>query len=735
MKAFSGTLAVLMLWASQGVAAPVVFWASDPVGPGETALLFGDGLGAKVTAEGWQAADGPVSGPPDRADGPGTSPAQPLEVLQASEVVRKVLLPSGWKAGLYVVRLSNGSGQSVPVFLNRAQPWWWLGGPGDQAIPGQEIRVFGKNLGGSTRAWLTAGDQTVALPVVDARSYAAAYRVPEGVKPGEYRLWVHNGRGSALGFGDPLRVRVASPPPWPADRFDVRHFGARGDGVADDTAALTAALAKAGANGGGVVYVPRGRYKITAKLVVPPRTTLRGENASGFGYTPPRSCPSSTAYWRATATSPWRNSPSSRRRRGGWSSARTTPRCTTCRGRTRRRPAGWATTSVCTGCGCSTCAMPTGCRRVRRCGWRTSDPPRWRWPARTWNCPTATWSVPANRSSCRTPHHGRITGNRLTTGRQGWYDLEGADETVFEGNDISGGDLEGSYGGVQGKAYRLYIAGNRWHDAYGDEREALTFDTPYHPTWIGKAASARGTSLVGADAQWKAGGLKGQACMIAHGKGLGQYIPVADNTENTLTLEHAWAVAADDGSTVVVRANKSDVVIADNAFADASAAVQLYAQSFGFIIDGNRQERTGGSYGIGSDFIDSRKRRRYSTCCFNQWLNNDFSQGFVYQQGAFLHGVLGPCASKGTPDPNRPPSRPWATSSATTPCGIISRSGPCTSWRHPLIPARVGADFIARDTLIEGNRIADSPLLALDVYPLYTDTVLRNNRVELVPSP
>ena len=107
----------------------------------------------------------------------------------------------------------------------------------------------------------------------------------------------------------------------------------------------------------------------------------------------------------------------------------------------------------------------------------------------------------------------------------------------------------------------------------------------------------------------------------------------------------------DATSHLVVRVDKSDVVIAGNRFADASAAVQLYAQSLDFIVDGNTSERTGGMYGIGWDAIDQRKRRRYSTCWFNQWLNNRLQEGFIYQQGAFDNGVVGPCAAGGNIEP------------------------------------------------------------------------------------
>src|SRR5690348_14537205 len=45
-----------------------------------------------------------------------------------------------------------------------------------------------------------------------------------------------------------------------ATTFDIRDFGAKGDGAAKDTAAIQKAIDAAAAQGGGTVLVPSGRY-------------------------------------------------------------------------------------------------------------------------------------------------------------------------------------------------------------------------------------------------------------------------------------------------------------------------------------------------------------------------------------------------------------------------------------------------------------------------------------------
>ena len=61
-----------------------------------------------------------------------------------------------------------------------------------------------------------------------------------------------------------------------SDYFNVRSFGALGDGQTDDTAAFQKALDAAGKAGGGIVYAPRGNYYFAGNLNVPNAVTLAG---------------------------------------------------------------------------------------------------------------------------------------------------------------------------------------------------------------------------------------------------------------------------------------------------------------------------------------------------------------------------------------------------------------------------------------------------------------------------
>ena len=61
-----------------------------------------------------------------------------------------------------------------------------------------------------------------------------------------------------------------------ANEANVTNFGARGDGVSDDTAAFQRALDSVHSARGGLVYAPPGRYLFRGVLNIPDGVTLRG---------------------------------------------------------------------------------------------------------------------------------------------------------------------------------------------------------------------------------------------------------------------------------------------------------------------------------------------------------------------------------------------------------------------------------------------------------------------------
>lgn len=61
--------------------------------------------------------------------------------------------------------------------------------------------------------------------------------------------------------------------------FNVKAYGAKGDGVTDDTTAIQAAIDACAAAGGGVVFFPRGVYNIMSGLTIKAKVNLAGISA------------------------------------------------------------------------------------------------------------------------------------------------------------------------------------------------------------------------------------------------------------------------------------------------------------------------------------------------------------------------------------------------------------------------------------------------------------------------
>ena len=61
-------------------------------------------------------------------------------------------------------------------------------------------------------------------------AYDVHFRLSDRLQPGEYAVHVHNGYGGPAGWSDGLRLTVEAKEPWPSEAFNVRDYGAAGDG-------------------------------------------------------------------------------------------------------------------------------------------------------------------------------------------------------------------------------------------------------------------------------------------------------------------------------------------------------------------------------------------------------------------------------------------------------------------------------------------------------------------------
>ena len=156
---------------------PVVFRVSDPVGPDETALLFGEWMETGVRAEGWVLPDEPVSGPFGEAAWFSSRGGERLDVLQASDLCVKVLVPELAAGGIcnpvarFVGRLLTGLFESDRALVVAGRIWphgrAWRYDPRVRQESGRE-----------THAWLVGEGKSIALTRVECESRARGCMMP-----------------------------------------------------------------------------------------------------------------------------------------------------------------------------------------------------------------------------------------------------------------------------------------------------------------------------------------------------------------------------------------------------------------------------------------------------------------------------------------------------------------------------------------------------------------------------
>ncbi|MFC3694941.1 glycosyl hydrolase family 28-related protein [Chenggangzhangella methanolivorans] len=236
--------------------------------PGEIVTLAGD-FGEKVS--GFETFGQTAAGNAVRRT------VKPIRIDAGSAVIK---LPEGLPPhSTYLIWPKSRAGYGAPFAVNQTEVWWI--GP-KAARGGEPVSVFGRNLTGpgrSPRVVIRPADRDGAwrpASIVRANPFRLELIMPD-LAPGEYELKAHNGRGGDLGWSQRLRFVIESgAAPASPQTFDVKTFGATGDGVQNDGPAIAAALAAAAAAAPSTLYFPPGRYLCDRALIAPSGVEWRG---------------------------------------------------------------------------------------------------------------------------------------------------------------------------------------------------------------------------------------------------------------------------------------------------------------------------------------------------------------------------------------------------------------------------------------------------------------------------
>ena len=717
---------------------PAVYWVSAPVQPGETVMVCGyfpQHEALEVALERLPDGNpGEPSGRPWKLSGDRVPP-EPVKLLQTSETALMFELP-GSEPGVYGYTLHYRAGAASSGRLNLPAPWWTLGDAVTDRTPfggwrledgavhaGGGLRIIGRclKLGEKEPAVaLRSGDGRVTLLEPEkAEPFSLAVTVPEELTPGRYELFVHNGYGGEQAWSEALDIAVL---PREKEKeqplLNAADFGAGGDDQEEDTEAIKAALKEAGERGGGVVLVPRGRFVVGEKLVIPPHVTLRGAGRE------------LTALCMADTDDP---------------------------------PDAWIEgshhfaiedlTLYCnhhyhvisnnTDAAVHTPAAPIEDPetaghvrltrvRVRADSFRGHLPPdkqeeRSRTPGPR---DTIRLSGPDIRiTDCDVYGSERsiylhyavgalVAGNTFYNGRSGWMNFNGCENVVFEHNRIAGADLMATGGGyacfTRGVSRNIYTAHNSYENMNGWDREAFTSDAG-GGAYFGPVAAVEGDwILLADDPKWQHRHWTGTLVAVIAGRGRGQYRSVKSWDGRRVQLDRPFEVPLDETSRVTVTMTHRRYIFYDNETRDAGIAIQFYGTATEHIVANNRSWRSDGFRAYGFSYTGGVQPNLYLQFLGNEILEGNcyrFEDPLVYPARLSVEGTL--------------PSLHF---------GSVLRNNRLHNNARLEVVVGANSDGATENVVVEGNRVENSDIGIL-VDAGCRNVLLRRNRMEgcLVP--
>jgi hypothetical protein len=641
-------------------AQPVVFWVSDPVQPDETVLAAGGNFGNAPSIELVALADSDPGTPTTSLQWPkGVQPVRPEPIQPSGESV-KFIVPDTFSRGMYLFRIQNSQGEFSKINRINAPTVYWIQGDigNGAASPGGRLDIFGRCIGpkqGTGTVLLMKKDAPATVLQLDIH-HSSPWRVqavlPRESAPGDWQVFVHNGYGGPWGWTPAGELVVRPKKQWPQTRYNVRDFGAQGRGDKQDIAHIRAAIKAAEGNGGGVVYFPRGRYRIEGTLEIPRYVTLAGEKRELVNlFWPDTDNPyilvQGSDHFSLQELTLYAGN--HKAVIAGDIHKPTAGHVILQRLRVRANSYQGHLTPE---------QVFTRHKQAQRLSSGGPDTIRLGGPGIT---VTDCDLYGSGRSMFLFKARGAYVGNNiLYNGRWGWYSFSGCDGLIFENNQVIGADLMSTGGGINCLGYcpyskNIFFASNHFARLFGWDREAMTTDAG-GAAYFGHIAASRNTQLtLAGQAQWKKRDWKGAGVFILDGKGLGQHREITQVSEDgkNITLSKPWTIPPDNTSRITITALQENYIFINNRFEDTGIALQYYGTSINFIAAGNTSTRAGGFYNSG------RWYHGFQPSWYCQFFSNTITEGYGYRvrsQNRVESGnsLLGTIGAQGNKEPQPP---------------------------------------------------------------------------------
>lgn len=644
---------------STAIAAPSIFWVSDPINPDETALMTGYDFQEVSKLEISELDNSPFQIVKKTIF---INPIILKPIRQNSELI-EFIIPKDYSNGVYKIKLITKH-REIYTYFNRPTIYWVQGNAGLTSTPGGWIRVLGKNIARSSETLLSLSSakntgETIYIKPSKWGLWDASFNLPKNINVGVYKLKLWNGQGDHDTWTEAGQLTIQLPNIIKAKTINLKSYGAFGDGRHDDTRAIQLALSALRENGGGTLWIPRGRYRISSEIKIPSHVKIEGESSELVSLNwpefqnPPNALLSGFTDISIKNLTIYASNYSSIISGGFEKNSNpdeTLPPGNICIDNLVIRASAYR------GHISPTQAMQrlqdalkvhflTGAVTIRLTG-------------RNLRITNSNIYGSGSAFLLLNPEGAYVAHNEIYNGR-GWYSITGANKVIFEYNKFVGADMQSTGGGINTLGYKaafsknVLFKNNKFSLIQGWDREAMSSDGPggyfYGHVQIDDEKrlklSGKGFGILNGRQSWKGAGI-----FIVSGRGTGEFSTIKTYSDGLVTLKKNLPVTPDESSIVSIIPMQKNYLIIGNKFSDAGVATQFYGTSINHIVAENTSIRTGGFVARGLIY------HNFQPSWYIQFLRNRVLDGNIYGDGSPTNalpdasiGAFGRPTTKGTP--------------------------------------------------------------------------------------